>query len=177
MATCTFVTQDVPFFDTFTIHDTDKITQLRKTIKAVAIDLIENHGVDEFIVRLAPGGDMWFAGLLLSLKKYYPQIKLEADTPYVGIEKNWPVEEHYIFNSIQMECDKDVTFQKDYSDDVLQALYIDTATNVDYVISVWDKTPNDAGAATAFALEAGAVVYNVDPNRPEEARVMNIKEE
>jgi len=78
---------------------------LKSKIKFAAEDLIVRRGFGKFISGMAQGTDMICAEIILTLKKIYPQIRLECAVPNCAFGKSWRADKTQRFEEILERAD------------------------------------------------------------------------
>lgn len=153
--------QNLPFrFD-----ESDKrCVALKKQLRDLIIQLIEQHDVAHFISGMAIGVDMYAAEIVLDLKAKYPHITLEAAIPCETQAVKWsePLRERYF--KIAEQCDKETMLQKQYTPDCMQKRNRYMVDRADVLLAVWDGTPSGTGSTIQYAKTQGKTVWILSPH-------------
>ena len=118
--TCAFTghrPQNLPF----RFNESDKrCIALKKQLRKLIVQLIEQHNVTHFISGMAIGVDMYAAEIVLDLKAKYPHITLESAIPCETQATKWsePLRDRYF--KIAERCDKETMLQTQYTPDCMQ---------------------------------------------------------
>lgn len=116
--TCAFTghrPQNLPF----RFNESDKrCIALKKQLRKLIVQLIEQHNVTHFISGMAIGVDMYAAEIVLDLNAEYPHITLEAAIPCETQTAKWsgPLRDRYF--KIVEQCDKKTMLQNQYTPDL-----------------------------------------------------------
>lgn len=153
--------QNLPFrFD-----ESDKrCVALKKQLRDLIIQLIEQHYVAHFISGMAIGVDMYAAEIVLDLKAKYPHITLEAAIPCETQAVKWsePLRERYF--KIAEQCDIETMLQKQYTSDCMQKRNHYMVDRADVLLAVWDGTPSGTGSTIQYAKTQGKTVWILSPH-------------
>ena len=98
----TFNTANTCFFTGHRIIPIKARDTLRKRVTEICINLIENHGVTDFITGGALGFDTLAAMVILDLKERYPDIKLHLYLPCTDQSAKWKAYDKKIWDSIKL---------------------------------------------------------------------------
>ncbi len=79
--------------------------KIRECLREKCIDLIENHGVCEFIAGGALGFDTMAALEIIELKQIYPNIRLHLYYPCTNQSERWSAYYKKIWDSIKLLAD------------------------------------------------------------------------
>lgn len=93
------------FFTGHRIIPYEQADKIRFTTRKFCIDLIENHGVTDFIAGGALGFDTLAEGVVLDLKRVYPQIKLHLYLPCRNQFARWNKKDIEMWKRILNEAD------------------------------------------------------------------------
>lgn len=137
---------------------------LKKQLRTVIIQLIEQHNVAYFISGMGIGVDMCVAEIVLDLKAKYPYIMLEIAIPFETQAADWPEPLRDRYFSIAEQCDKETMLQTQYTSDCMQKQNRYMVDQSDVLIAVWDGTPSGTGSTVQYAQEQGKTVWILNPN-------------
>lgn len=88
--------------------------EFKKKMKQHLLYYIE-EGYVQFISGMAQGIDLYFAEIVLELKKDYPQILLEAARPCATQAKGWQKSQQDRYETILNQCDTETLIQVAYT--------------------------------------------------------------
>lgn len=113
-------------------------------------EIIRGTGV--FCCGMARGCDFYFAEAVLSLRKRYPEIRLEAYLPCESQPSRWPEADRMRYRRILASCDRVHLLQRAYTKGCMlqrNRMMIDDA---DALMSVWDGSAGGTGSAVRYAM-------------------------
>ena len=161
--TCAFTghrPQNLPF----RFNESDKrCIALKKQLRKLIVQLIEQHNVTHFISGMAIGVDMYAAEIVLDLRAKYPHITLESAIPCETQATKWsePLRDRYF--KIAERCDKETMLQTQYTPDCMQKRNRYMVDQADVLLAVWDGTPSGTGSTVQYAKTQGKTVWILDP--------------
>ncbi len=161
--TCAFTghrPQNLPF----RFNESDKrCIALKKQLRKLIVQLIEQRNVTHFISGMAIGVDMYAAEIVLDLKAKYPHITLESAIPCETQATKWsePLRDRYF--KIAERCDKETMLQTQYTPDCMQKRNRYMVDQADVLLAVWDGTPSGTGSTVQYAKTQGKTVWILDP--------------
>lgn len=115
------------------------------------ISAVYESGISHFICGMALGCDMYCAEAVISLKRVYPDITLEAAVPYLGQESAWVEKSRIRYREILKHCDKVTVIQDAYTPGCMMRrnrYMVDTA-NV--LIACYDGKPGGTWNTIKYA--------------------------
>lgn len=124
---------------TFGFNESDeKCVALKKCVRQLIVELIEQHNVTAFISGMAIGVDMYAAEIVLELKAEYPYITLECAIPCETQAAKWsePLRDRYY--RIAELCDKETMLQTHYTPDCMKKRNRYMVDQCDILLAVWD---------------------------------------
>lgn len=139
----------------------------RETEKLIA------GGYDIFITGMSRGVDIWAAGTVLELKRYYPHIKLCAAIPFEGQERLWNKRERERYYAILSLCatTKIVCDTADHSN-VSACYHIRNRFMVDHssaLLAVYDDCRKNSSSGTLTTVRYAACqnkkIITINPAR------------
>lgn len=136
---------------------------LKKEIKAVVIDLIENNNVAHFISGMAIGVDMISAEIVLDLKKKYPYITIECAIPCKTQALKWSDKYRSRYFSIINQSDKNTVLQTQYTSDCMMKRNMYMVDKSDYVIAIWNGSPSGTGKTVMYAKNKNKTIIQIKP--------------
>lgn len=132
---------------------------------------IEAHirtGTTHFISGMALGVDLWAVRLLLSLKRHYPHIHIEAAVPCIEHYGVWSPETIEEYVKIEALCDKvTLVTSTRYNARVMHIRNEYMLRNADKCIAVYDnvnKPKGGTGGTVQKAHELGVPTYQLNPS-------------
>jgi len=150
-----------PMFFKFGENEEDpQCRRIKERLRAAIIDLIDNHGIVNFISGMADGVDRWAADAVLDLKKAYPEITLECAIPYVLQYNEWFDWAKPRYHDIIKVCDKVTYVGEEYSDDCFIKRDRYMVDHSSYVIAAWLGVESGTGDTIEYANTQGVkVIY------------------
>ena len=109
-----------------------------KTLEDTIIELIEKDGFDYFISGGAIGADQDFAEIVIKLKKYYPQIRLEIAVPCPEQDLKWCDSDKKRYKRILKQADLQNILTSSYNPHCMQARNKYMADKCELMIVVWN---------------------------------------
>lgn len=137
--------------------------RLKAVLQAEIEKQITQNEVTHFISGMAIGVDMYAAEIVLSLKKRYPYITLEAAIPCETQAARWSAALRDRYFRIAELCDKETLLQHHYDAACMHKRNRYMVDNASVVIAVWDGTPSGTGKTVQYACENGKTVIVIDP--------------
>lgn len=132
-------------------------------LKEEITKLITEEKVTHFITGMTPGSDLTCAGLILELRKKYPQISLECVVPYEEQAVHWAVVLREIYYDILTGCDKLTQLQTSYTRDCLKKHTQYAIGKSGHVLAVWDGTwRGKTGQMLLLAKKQNRAVITID---------------
>ena len=110
-----------------------------KTLEDTIIELIEKDGFDYFISGGAIGADQDFAEIVIKLKKYYPQIRLEVAVPCPDQDLKWCDSDKKRYNHILKQADFVNFLSSSYTPRCMQDRNEYMADKCDLLLVVWNR--------------------------------------
>ena len=98
----------------------ERCIKLKEALKEAIVRMIEENGVTDFISGMAIGTDIFAAGIVLELKKKYPQLWLECALPCETQAAKWREADRDRYFDIISQCDKETLLQTRYTPDCMQ---------------------------------------------------------
>lgn len=146
-------------------NETDKrCIELKESIKTAVEDAIEN-GYITFISGMALGGDMYFAEIILELKKTHPHIKLECAIPYENQASLWSSEQRARYYSILSQCDNEILLSKKYTHTCLMERNRYMVDKSELLIAVYyENTKGGAYNTVAYANKKEIKIVSIPLN-------------
>lgn len=108
--------------------------QLRKELEY----LYEIEEIRHFISGMALGTDIYFAEIVLALKKVHKNITLEAAIPCTTQSKRWTREQKQRYEEVLAQCNTETVVQHHYSKDCMMKRNCYMVDHSHIVVSVYD---------------------------------------
>lgn len=137
---------------------------LKRKLRKIIIQLIEEKNVFHFITGMAIGIDMYAAEIVIDLKLKYPYITLEAAIPCETQSLKWSKDLQQRYWDILKLCDKKTLIQSYYSSDCMQKRNRYMVDKADVIVAVWDGTVSGTGMTVKYAISHQKPVLVIDPN-------------
>ena len=116
----------------FTPDDKESYLQYKRSLDAAVRELLE-QGYRHFITGMAEGVDTDFALAVLTRKKNYENVKLEAALPYPRSRGTQSLR-----NTVLAECDCETMVSEKYFDGCMQKRNCYMVDKADLVLAVWN---------------------------------------
>ncbi len=136
---------------------------IEKELKKLIIKLI-NKNIIYYGVGGAVGFDTVSALTILSLKKYYPQIKLILVLPCKSHTKYWQYEDILLYEQIFKQANKVVYISEHYTKNCMLDRNIHLVKNSSYCISYLKHYTGGTAYTVAQAKRLGLTIYNIAKN-------------
>lgn len=139
-----------------------RLEQIKSIIREKAILLIEEHGVEDFIVGGALGFDTIAAECILNLKNKYPNIKLHLYLPCYNQYSYWSDEDKYKWHMLASQADdyKYIT-ESDYVDGCMHKRNHAMVDDAYYGLAYCLLERSGTGATVRYAEQKGRIVENI----------------
>ena len=140
-----------------------KVALLKRSIRT-HIECAISDGYTDFISGMARGADIFFAEIVLYLKKTHPEIRLICAVPFPsqgdGFSRQW----RNRYNSIIADCDEKVAVCESYSKQsyILRNKYM--VDRSQRVIAVFNGTPGGTAGTVSYARSNGREVFVINPD-------------
>ena len=132
--------------------------QALKEMLARQLKQVLEQGCRHFLCGMAKGCDLYFAELVLELKKADPGITLTAVLPYPGQADRWPESDRLRYHRILQQCDRVQVLEPVYSDGCMLRRNRAMVDQAQMLISVWDGGRSGTGSTVRYAKEHGVTV-------------------
>lgn len=121
-----------------------------------AICLAYDHGKRHFISGMAQGTDLYFAEIVLDLRKQYEGILLECARPCETQAGGWSQKEKLRYEEILSQCNFETMVQHQYSPGCMMRRNRYMVEHSSTIIAVYDGNPRGGTAKTIqYALKCG----------------------
>lgn len=163
MTTCMFTghrPQNLPFG--YNEKD-ERCLNLKKYLKELILEKIKN-GTTRFLTGMALGVDIYAAEIILSLRKDFPKITLEAIIPCSNQSYKWSEKQIENYNLILKQCNKVIVLQEAYTPDCMFKRNRYMVDQSDCVIAVWDGSSSGTSQTVKYALEKNIPISILHPS-------------
>lgn len=126
------------------------------------IEMAIEEGYTHFLCGMARGADLYFAEIVLLIKKQYPHISLGAVIPYEAQADYYPYGDKKRYANILAACEFEIVVQRDYSTGCLQRrnrYLVDHATRI---IAVYNGKGGGTLNTLVYAMEQKLAVSILD---------------
>lgn len=137
-----------------------RCTALKKYIYDVC-EAVASTGVRSFICGMAEGCDLYFAEAILSLKKLYPDIRLEAAIPYAGQSDSWSAAQRTRYANILSRCDEQTILRQNYSRECMMERNRYMVDKAHILIACCDGQKGGSLNTIRYALSKGKEVIQI----------------
>lgn len=126
-----------------------------------AVESVIHEGMEHFICGMAEGCDLYFAETVLALKKYYPQITLEAAIPCPTQTDGWSEEQKARYRGILSRCDYETMVQQSYTRGCMQRRNRYMVDHASLLIAVSDGQHGGTRSTIEYAFRRGISVLDI----------------
>ncbi|MBR2484206.1 MAG: DUF1273 family protein [Oscillospiraceae bacterium] len=133
-------------------------------LKKRILDAVETaceEGYTHFICGMAMGCDLYFAEAVLTAKKRFPTLTLEAAIPCLTQTDGWPEEQKARYQRILAACDYETVVQEHYSRDCMQRRNRYMVDHAALLIAVHDGLPSGTRSTVLYAMRQKIMVVNL----------------
>ena len=123
------------------------------------IKLAISEGATHFISGMALGVDMWAAEAVIELKKFSPDITLEAALPHKKQSAGWNASHRARYDAILKKCDKITCVSEHYCMMKRNQYMVDSS---DLVIAVTDDFSGGSGKTVLYARSKNVPVLIIN---------------
>lgn len=127
-----------------------------------AVESVIHEGMEHFICGMAEGCDLYFAETVLALKKYYPQITLEAAIPCPTQTDGWSEEQKARYRDILSRCDYETMVQQSYTRGCMQRRNRYMVDRSARLIAVYDGMLGGTMYTIHYAMKCGVETVLLD---------------
>lgn len=130
-----------------------------------AVEAAYDEGMRHFICGMARGCDLYFAELVLDLRRRRPDVTLEAAIPCATQSRRWPRMERERWQALVSACDQETLIQERYTPDCMQRRNRYMVDHSALVIAVYDGADGGTRRTLEYALRRKVPFVDI---RPEE---------
>ena len=130
--------------------------RLRAAVESAILE-----GTEHFICGMAEGCDLYFAEVVLELKKRYPHITLEAALPCPSQADRWSAASRARYQALLKQCDYETMVAEQYSPGCMQRRNRYMVDHASLLIAAHDGLPGGTRGTIEYALRRGLDVVDV----------------
>lgn len=130
-------------------------------------DCVLQEGYTRFLSGMAMGSDLLFAEMVVALKRFYPDVILEAAVPYPGQANNWPLSYRKKYAHLLSCCDRVTEVSPRYSRFCMMQRNRYLVDQADLLVAVFDGRPGGTANTVAYAEGLHKKIVRIDPWEPE----------
>lgn len=120
-------------------------------------------GYRHFLCGMARGSDLYFCEAVLSLRRLYPEVMLEAAVPCRTQADGWPREERERYRSLLEQCNLTTLVQENYTSGCMMRRNRYMVERSSRMIAVYDGLPGGTRGTLAYALRRGLTLVQISP--------------
>lgn len=138
----------------------EKTEELHTKLAKLCIDLIENKGVKDFICGGALGFDMLAEWVILTLKKFYPDVRLHLYLPCTDQAAHWRESDRIKWENINKLADS-CRFVTDstYCTGCMQKRNREMVRDADFGIAYCIREKSGSAKTVQYAKELGKTLF------------------
>ena len=141
----------------------EKCIRLKLMLAAQISRLIES-GVSTFYTGMALGTDQWCAGIVLDMKREYPNVRLTAVLPCETQASKWSPEQRERYFNTLADCDDVITLNTRYTPDCMRIRNETMVDRADFLLAIWNGKPRgDTAATVRYAKSRALPIVLIDP--------------
>ena len=138
-----------------------RCVRLKKRI-ADAVLLAYQEGYRHFLCGMAQGCDLYFAELVLEMKRDWPEITLEAAVPCPTQADGWPAEDRVRRQRLLAACDYETMVQERYGPGCMMRRNRYMVDHSARIIAVYNGVPRGGTAQTLlYAMRRGLEIVDL----------------
>lgn len=148
----------------FTGHRPEKLSLSEAEVKPLlekAIDTAIENGFTTFITGMAPGVDIWAAGIVLEKRKHNAALHLICAVPHPGFENKRSEYEKERYMHILQGADYTTTVSDHYFRACYQRRNEFMVNHSSLVIAVWNGAPSGTQNTIDYAKKRGVKTINI----------------
>ena len=145
-------------------EEDEKCIRLKLTLAAQINRLIES-GVSTFYTGMALGTDQWCAGIVLDMKRQYPNVRLIAGLPCETQASKWSPEQRERYFNTLADCDNVITLNTRYTPECMLERNRYMVDHANYLLAVYDGGNKGGTAYTVrYAREKQRQIIVIRPD-------------
>ena len=119
------------------------------------------EGTEHFICGMAEGCDLYFCEIVLSLKRRYPNVTLEAALPCPSQAEQWGAAARARYEALLSRCDYETMVSDRYSPGCMQRRNRYMVDHASLLIAAHDGVPGGTRSTIEYALRRGIDVVDI----------------
>lgn len=146
-------------------EDDPRCIKLKQTLYDT-VEAIYHSGIRHYICGMATGSDLFFCEAVLSLRKQYPDITLEAAIPCPEQAQRWPENLQKRYLSLLSQCDFHTVVSKRYTPDCMLRRNRYMVDQSSVLIAVYNGTANPRSGTCStmlYAIRQGVEIIEITP--------------
>ena len=139
-----------------------RCVQLKQKLYDVVLALYFS-GICHFVCGMARGSDFYFAEAVLSLRRDYENVTLEAVSPCEEQAKNWSETDRNRYYQLISECDTETLLQSTYTNDCMLRRNRYMVDHASVLVAVFDGTFGGTLHTVNYALRKELEIIELHP--------------
>ena len=138
-------------------------------LKSRLYDVLEavcSTGVRSFVCGMAAGCDLYFAEALLSLRRDYPDIYLEAAVPYAGQADAWAPALRARYRRILLRCSEQTVLRQTYSRECMMERNRYMVDKCSILVACCDGRPGGTLSTLRYAARLDKEIIEIPVTQP-----------
>ena len=135
---------------------------LKRWLDRVVLDAYQ-EGYRHFLCGMARGSDLYFCEAVLSLRRLYPEVMVEAAVPCRTQADSWPAEERERYCGLLAQCNLTTLVQENYTPSCMIRRNRYMVERSSRMIAVYDGLPGGTRSTLAYALRQGLTLIQASP--------------
>ncbi len=137
---------------------------LLKEVLASQISALAEQGVTDFLSGMAQGVDLWYAQIVLDLRKTNPALKLHAILPCEGQERKWTASAQEHYRSILAQANEGIYVGQEYSRNCMLKRNRCLVDHSSILLAVYNGTyQSGTGMTVRYAQRLKREIIIIDP--------------
>ena len=137
---------------------------LLKEVLASQISALAEQGVTDFLSGMAQGVDLWYAQIVLDLRKTNPALKLHAILPCEGQERKWTASAQEHYRSILAQANEVIYVGQEYSRNCMLKRNRYLVDHSSILLAVYNGTyQSGTGMTVRYAQRLKREIIIIDP--------------
>ncbi len=137
---------------------------LLKEVLASQISALAEQGVTDFLSGMAQGVDLWYAQIVLDLRKTNPALKLHAILPCEGQERKWTASAQEHYRSILAQANEVIYVGQEYSRNCMLKRNRCLVDHSSILLAVYNGTyQSGTGMTVRYAQRLKREIIIIDP--------------
>jgi len=128
------------------------------------VKMLAERGVTNFLCGMAQGADLWFAGIVLGLRKDNPALKLYCILPCKGQTNSWPESYYKHYYYILEQADLIYFVNREYREGCMLERNHFMVEHASILLAVYNGTQRSGtGATVNYARKLGREIIIMEP--------------